>query len=274
MIAKINDSWDDRKVDQTDSQTDLTCAVSNEPAHVMIELKNFSVHYPQITALKNLTFQFMSNETYSIIGPSGCGKTTLLYALADLLPSDCLMEGECIRINPLVISTVLQDFGLFPWKTVLENTLLPIDLKRKPSIKDIENAKDILKRLKLDTHEHHYPNALSGGQKQRVAIARSKLMSPDLLLLDEPFSALDALTRENLQEEIVTLYQQSPLTILIVTHSIEEAVYVGKTILLLSESGEIQAQLDNPSFGIKNAREQPVFYEQCLAVRRLMKGEL
>lgn len=245
--------------------------IMNDSNRVMIELNNFSVRYPMITALKNLDFQLLRNETYAVIGPSVCGKTTLLYALADLLPSNSSKEGTCIRNEPLVISTVLQDFGLFPWKTVLENTLLPITLKRKPTEKDIENARMILKHLKLDNHEHQFPNSLSGGQKQRVAIARSWLMSPDILLLDEPFSALDAITREGLQEEIVALYKQSSSTILIVTHSIEEAVFVGKTILILSENGEIHAKIDNPSFGLENARERTKYYDQCLAVRKLMK---
>jgi NitT/TauT family transport system ATP-binding protein len=238
----------------------------------MIELKNFSVHYPERTALRNLNLAFQRGETYAVIGPSGCGKTTLLYSLADLLPENCRTEGERIRQAPLRVSTVLQDYGLFPWKTVLENTILPIELKGKPSPADRTHALAMLERLKLASFEHQYPKALSGGQKQRVAIARSWLMSPDLLLLDEPFSSLDAITREDLQEEVVALYLQSPLTILIVTHSIEEAVYTGKTILLLTRDGEIQAVLDNPGFGSDNFREQPAFYEQCLAVRKLMKG--
>jgi NitT/TauT family transport system ATP-binding protein len=239
--------------------------------HEMIQMKGFTVHYPQRTALKNLNLSFVENEIYAILGPSGCGKTTLLYALADLLPSTCTRDGELILKKALKISTVLQDFGLFPWKTVLENTLLPITLQGRQTEQDLENARAMLKRLKLDTHEHHYPSALSGGQKQRVAIARSWLMSPDLLLLDEPFSALDALTREKLQEDVLTLYQQSPLTILIVTHSIEEAVFIGKKIILLSEQGEVLVQLDNASFGKENAREQTDFYEQCLAIRKRMR---
>lgn len=239
----------------------------------MIELKDFSVRYPERTALKNLNFIFRRGGTYAIIGPSGCGKTTLLYALADLLPSHAVTEGCLIRSHPLITSIVLQDYGLFPWKTVLENAMLPMELKGRPSQADRENTLAMLNRLKLGTFEHQYPGALSGGQKQRVAIARSWLMSPDLLLLDEPFSSLDAITRESLQEEVIALYQQSPLTILIVTHSIEEAVFTGQTILLLTPDGEILTVLDNPAFGADNAREQPAFYEQCLAVRKLMKGD-
>jgi ABC-type nitrate/sulfonate/bicarbonate transport system ATPase subunit len=246
--------------------------MSSDLMHELLVFKHFSAHYPQRTALRDLSLKIFENETYAILGPSGCGKTTLLYAIANLLPSNCTKVGDCLLMRPLKMSTVLQDFGLFPWKTVLENTLLPFILKGKPTAKDLEKTHIMLKYLKLDTHEHHYPGALSGGQKQRVAIARSWLMSPDLLLLDEPFSALDALTREDLQEDVLDLLKQSPLTMIIVTHSIEEAVFLGKNIILLSEKGEVKAQINNESFGMKNVRELPDFYNQCLSIRKLMRG--
>lgn len=238
---------------------------------IITELQNYSVHYPQLTALKDISLAFCKNETYAILGPSGCGKTTLLYALAELLPAGCTTDGACLRSNPLKISTVLQDFGLFPWKTVLDNTLLPFALKGRPSPMEVEKAHLLLKRLKLDAHENHYPGALSGGQKQRVAIARSWLMEPDLLLLDEPFSALDAITRESLQQDVLNLYRESPSTIVIVTHSIEEAVFIGKNIILLTTHGQVQAKLNNQSFGISDAREHHAYYDTCLAIRKLMK---
>lgn len=238
----------------------------------ILRLRNFSLHYPQLTALRKLDLSFHRNETYAILGPSGCGKTTLLYALADLLPASCTREGELLRMDQLKISTVLQDFGLFPWKTVWENALLPITLKGNPTSAELDKAKRLLARLKLDTHEKHYPGAISGGQKQRVAIARSWLMEPDLLLLDEPFSALDAITRENLQQDVLNLYQESPSTIIIVTHSIEEAVFIGKNIILLTEDGQLKAELENSSFGMEDPREQEAYYEICLRIRKLMKG--
>jgi NitT/TauT family transport system ATP-binding protein len=172
----------------------------------------------------------------------------------------------------LVISTVLQDFGLFPWKTVFENTCLPLLLKGPLTPELHEKARQILLRLRLDTHSNQYPNTLSGGQKQRVALARTMLMSPDLLLLDEPFSSLDALTREDLQEEIVSMYHQSPMSILIVTHSIEEAVFTGETILVMTEDGHLSTVFDNPGFGMPDARGQESFYTLCLAIRRHMSG--
>jgi len=242
------------------------------PETVLIQLQDFTLHYPQLTALKGLNLTFRRKETYAILGPSGCGKTSLLYALADLLPATASTEGSCLRISPLKISTVLQDYGLFPWKTVWENVLLPFALKGKPTPAEQEKAHQMLVYLKLDQLKQQYPSYLSGGQKQRVAIARSWLMEPDLLLLDEPFSALDAITRETLQQDVLNLYQEAPVTIIIVTHSIEEAVFIGSKIILLSEKGQVQAQLANPSFGLKNAREESIFYEQCLAIRKLMKG--
>ncbi len=241
--------------------------------NAIVDVQNYSASYGNLQVLKKLNLKIMENETYAILGPSGCGKTTFLYALAGLLPLTCQTEGELSHLKPLAVSTVLQDFGLFPWKTVLDNTLLPLTLRGRRSSSDISAAQDLLRWLKLDSHESHYPSELSGGQKQRVAIARSWLASPDLLLLDEPFSALDALTRESLQDEVLTLYQKSPLTIVIVTHSIEEAVFMGKTIILLSSKGEIKAQLNNPSFGLENAREHEIFYAQCLGIRKLMKEQ-
>jgi NitT/TauT family transport system ATP-binding protein len=203
--------------------------------------------------INHLDLSLEPRRTYALLGPSGCGKTTLLYALANLLPNHTELGGSISIKEGLKVSTVLQDYGLFPWKTVLENTLLPLRIESnnnriKLPLSDVEKATNMLKNLKLDEHMHHFPGALSGGQKQRVAIARSWLMAPDLLLLDEPFSSLDALTREALQNQVKTLFYQEPLTVFLVTHSIEEAVFLGQTILVMNESGDIIATLDNESF--------------------------
>ncbi len=237
----------------------------------ILRLRDYSVRYPGRTALRGLDLSFRAGRTYAVLGPSGCGKTTLIYALADLLPPGTRTEGRCDRASPLRISTVLQDYGLFPWKTVLQNALLPFALAGHPSAGDIEKTRRMLDSLKLLPHEQQYPISLSGGQKQRVAIARSWLMSPDLLLLDEPFSALDAITRETLQEDILALYRRSPLAIIIVTHSIEEAAVIGQTIILLSESGTVLSQMENPAFGMEDARENPLFYDFCVEIRKRMK---
>jgi len=239
----------------------------------LVTLTDFSVAYGSRRVLPGLNMAIKENEAYAVLGASGCGKTTFLYALADLLPLTAETRGDLRRSAGLGISTILQDFGLFPWKTVLDNTLLPLTLKGNKTPAAREGARDLLRRLRLDTHANQYPSSLSGGQKQRVAIARAFLTSPDLLLMDEPFSSLDALTREALQDEVIALYLKSPLTIVIVTHSIEEAVFMGKTIILLTQDGKIKAQLKNPSFGLDHARDHEIFYEQCLEIRRLMKDQ-
>lgn len=240
----------------------------------IIQLENLSVHYTNQTALNQLSMTIRENETYVVLGPSGCGKTTLLYVLAGLLSENATLTGTCNHTRPLIVSTVLQDYGLFPWKTVLGNTILPLRIQYgNKAIPDSQliKANQLLERLKLQKHTHNYPNTLSGGQKQRVAIARSWLMSPDLLLLDEPFSSLDAMTREGLQDEVISLYQQSPLTIITVTHSIEEAVFMGKTIIILSAEGNLKVLLENSTYGMPLAREHSSFYEKCLEVRQLLK---
>ncbi len=227
--------------------------------------------------INHLDLSLEPRRTYALLGPSGCGKTTLLYALANLLPNHSELGGSISIKEGLKVSTVLQDYGLFPWKTVLENTLLPLRIESnnnriKLPLSDVEKATNMLKNLKLDEHMHHFPGALSGGQKQRVAIARSWLMAPDLLLLDEPFSSLDALTREALQNQVKTLFYQEPLTVFLVTHSIEEAVFLGQTILVMNESGDIIATLDNESFESEYQREEEAFYKQCLHIRKILKG--
>jgi len=247
----------------------------------LITTKDLSLSYNNNLTNKqivnNLNLTLAPRRTYALLGPSGCGKTTLLYALGNLLPTNCHLTGAIETIEGLKVSTVLQDFGLFPWKTVLENTLLPLRIQSKKNktklLKpDIEKATKMLKNLKLDEHIHHFPKALSGGQKQRVAIARSWLMAPDLLLLDEPFSSLDALTREALQNQVKTLFYKEPLTVFLVTHSIEEAVFLGQTILVMNESGHIIATLDNESFEAEYQREEEAFYKQCLYLRKVLKG--
>ena len=240
----------------------------------LIKIENFSVHYTEKTALRKLSLSVLARESYAILGPSGCGKTTLLYSLGELLPASCAIDGKFEKLNTLKTSIVLQDFGLFPWKTVLENTTLPFKLQNNLKVDNLARANEVLEKLGLDSHAHHYPNALSGGQKQRVAIARAWLSSPDLLLLDEPFSSLDAITRESLQEEVINLYNESNLTYVLVTHSIEEAVFMGKKIIILTKDGEFKAELDNQSFGLSDARQADSYFEMCNKVRNIMKEVL
>lgn len=272
----------------------------------IIQLDNFSVHFGERIAVNHVSFNIYEKKTYAIVGPSGCGKTTLLYAFADLLSPLSTLSGTFNKSDSLRTSIVLQDYGLFPWKTVMENTILPLKLqsKKEGPLKSnkndwVQRAETLLTQLGLGNHLTDYPSTLSGGQKQRVAIARSWVISPNILLLDEPFSALDAMTRESLQEEVIQLFVKEPKTIITVTHSIEEAVMVGETIFVLSKDGSLKGLVNNgafissssPLFSTSNAdtekdtsitiyplnkdfssiRESALFFEICTKVRHMLK---
>jgi len=238
---------------------------------VLVNIKNYSVSYPDVEALNNINVEIIKGQTYSILGPSGCGKTTFLHGIAGLLPEKCNISGDVITNKELVKSIVFQDYGLFPWKTVKENILLPIEIRNQVIYEYEENYEKLVEKLKISEYSNSYPDNLSGGQKQRVAVARSWIMNPDLLLLDEPFSSLDAITRESLQDAVLNLYKQNPITIITVTHSIEEAVFMGENIIILNSKGEIKKNVKNKEFGDIKAREKEGFYEKCLELRRIMK---
>lgn len=233
----------------------------------LVQIKEMSVSYPQRTVLERLNIDLMPETSYALLGPSGCGKTTLIYALAGILPKASTLTGEIIN-RACSPSTVLQDFGLFPWKTVLENVLLPLALKNSPGTEDESRSLDILETFGLTAHRDDFPASLSGGQKQRVALARALVVRTDLLLLDEPFSSLDALTRETLQDDLRNALARMRATSLLVTHSIEEAVYLGRKILLMDTAGRIIQVFDNPSHSSFSTRKDPAFHEACIAVRK------
>ena len=195
----------------------------------------------------------------------------LFYTVADLLPNKADTGGQLTFSRNLKSSIVFQDYGLFPWKTVEENILLPLKLENDISKEVLFTYETLVENLKIKNLSNNYPDSLSGGQKQRVAVARSWIMKPDLLLLDEPFSSLDAITRESLQDEVLNLYSENPITTITVTHSIEEATFMGRNIILLSENGRLSKIIENKSFGDLNSRETKEFYEKCLELRKFMK---
>lgn len=242
----------------------------------MIQINNLNYSYGNERALTNINLSIPTNTTCAIIGESGCGKTTLLYTLAGLLH---YRDGEII-INDEVISGVrketgiiLQDSGLLPWKSVWENISLGlkarnIDKYRVESI--VDNA---LRELNLLQHKNKYPGELSGGQKQRVAIARTLVMDIDTLLLDEVTSSLDAITKEKIQDLILKLYRENPITLVIVTHSVEEAIFLGQKIVIMG-NGKIKKTIDNPYFSDKDIRVKEDYYRLCNEVRKwLYKGD-
>ncbi len=212
-----------------------------------------------VTATHRVSFHVNEGDRYVLLGPSGCGKSTLLKAVGGyILP----YEGS-IRIRDRKVERpgddrmmVFQEFDqLLPWKTVLLNVMFPLRVGRKMNARMAETrAIEYLAKVRLTDFADSYPRTLSGGMKQRVAIARGMAMKPDILLMDEPFAALDALTRRRMQDELLALWQQTHFTVLFVTHSIEEAIRIGNRILLLSpRPGRIKAEIE----GVDRIKDNP-----------------
>lgn len=223
--------------------------------------------------LEDVSFTLSSWDSLAIMGPSGCGKTTLLLIIAGLLPSSggfIKIDGESINGPTRKIGLVLQEYGLFPWKTVGANILLGARLQKLviPD-KKIGELKNVLGIEGLD---HLYPHQLSGGQRQRVALARALILRPSLLLLDEPFAAIDAITRERLQDRLLTVFGQRQFSFIIVTHNIEEAIFLGKRILILdNRASGISTIVDNPGVGDPHYRTKPAFFALSTKLRNILE---
>lgn len=201
-------------------------------------------------ATQAVSFGVLPSDRFVLLGPSGCGKSTLLKAIAGFIrPStgEIRLDGAAIRGPGPDRLVVFQDFDqLMPWKSVRQNILFPLRMARRLNRRTSEErTSEVLEKVGLSRFADAYPHTLSGGMKQRVAIARALAMEPRILLMDEPFAALDALTRRKMQEELLALCEQTASTLLFVTHSIEEAQIVGNRILLLSpHPGRVRAELD------------------------------
>ncbi len=239
-----------------------------------IALNAVNIQHDDEPIIKDLTLSFEQGKSYTIIGPSGCGKTTLLYTIAGL---NTILSGT-LDFKPMDaqshIAMVLQEYGLFPWKTVWQNMTLGLIIRQKTlGEAETSNASKIAKELGIEAHLEKYPHQLSGGQKQRVAIARAWLLSPQIMLMDEPFSAVDTITRETLQNTIIELIAKRELTWITVTHNIEEAVFLGAEVLLMAQKGgTIIKRFENPYFGDPLLREKPEFYALCLEIRKAMQA--
>lgn len=204
-----------------------------------------------VTATRGVSFDVYPSDRFVLLGPSGCGKSTLLKAIGCYLTP---VEGEIVLSGRKVTSPgpdrmmVFQEFDqLLPWKTVFENVVFALKASGRASgAEATERARSYIDKVGLTKFSDSYPHMLSGGMKQRVAIARGMAMEPDVLLMDEPFAALDALTRRKMQDELLRLWEDTRFTVLFVTHSIEEAIRIGTRILLLSpHPGEVKAELNS-----------------------------
>jgi NitT/TauT family transport system ATP-binding protein len=210
-------------------------------------------------ALTDVTFDVADGELVAIVGPSGCGKTTLLRLLCGLTPptdGTVLLDGRAVVRPPREVAIVFQDYSrsLFPWLTVIRNVMFPLRRAGLSKARKIERAEEVLREMDLHGAAHKYPWELSGGMQQRVAIARALVSRPELLLLDEPFASVDALTRADLQDVVLrvhTEFEHRRVTIVHVTHDIDEAVYLADRVLVLSAGpgrvvGSIEVGLPRP----------------------------
>jgi NitT/TauT family transport system ATP-binding protein len=208
-----------------------------------------------VTATWRVGFEVYEGERFVLLGPSGCGKSTLLKAVAGFMQpveGQIRLAGKQIKQPGSDRMMVFQEFDqLLPWKTVLGNVMFPLLVNRRmPKAEATEHARSVIAKVNLTRFENVYPHMLSGGMKQRVAIARALAMEPKVLLMDEPFAALDALTRRKMQEELRALWDDVGFTVLFVTHSIEEALLVGSRILVLSpHPGRVKAELNADHLG-------------------------
>lgn len=206
--------------------------------------------FTTFTAVKDVNLEVRDGEFMVIVGPSGCGKSTLLDMLGGLTkPSsgEILQSGRPIQGPGLDRGIVFQQYALFPWKTAKQNIEFGLEAKGVPRRERSERASHFLALVGLAGFEQRYPHELSGGMKQRVAIARSLAYDPEVLLMDEPFAALDAQTRETLQGELLRIWEQTKKTIIFITHGIDEAVYLGQRVAVMtSRPGTIKEIIDIP----------------------------
>ncbi len=267
-----------------EGSTNFSLQLSNLQPKKMIALNSVTYGYAEPAPIfLDYTWRVARGEAWAVLGPSGCGKTTLLYLLAGLripISGELLVDGQLLdRPRPLT-GLILQDYGLLPWATVSENAELGLrvrgfygpDGKHTPEDYDPGvNVEPWLERLGLAEVAGQYPAQISGGQRQRTAIARTLALKPDLLLMDEPFSSLDAPTRESLQTLTQELQVEQNLTLVIVTHAIEEAAVLGRKILLLGTPPNTTATvIPNPDAFQQGYRDSAEYLALCRELRGRM----
>ena len=239
-----------------------TASHLNTTGPALLSVDNVSLEYrtPQrvVRATHQVSFEIDPADRFILLGPSGCGKSTLLKAVAGFHPpceGQISLQGQTVTAPGPDRMVVFQEFDqLPPWKTVKQNVMFPLlASKTLPRREAEERALHYLEKVGLAAFADAYPHTLSGGMKARVAIARALAMQPKILLMDEPFAALDALTRRKMQEELLLLWEEVRFTLLFVTHSIEEALVVGNRILLLSpHPGRVRAEINSHQYDLKS----------------------
>lgn len=259
--------------------------ISIENVHKSFRVKRNPAQFQEgaqaVTALQDINMEVRQGEFMVIVGPSGCGKSTLLDLLAGLTkPSNgqILLDGKPIAGPNLDRGIVFQQYALFPWKTAQANVEFGLEMKGVSRKERKEIAKKFIDLVGLTGFEHRYPHELSGGMKQRIAIARSLAYDPEVLLMDEPFAALDAQTRETLQSELLRIWEATGKTIIFITHGIEEAVYLGQRVAVMtSRPGRIKKVIDIPfttRTSEEDLRSNPEFVRKRHEIWELLKDEV
>jgi NitT/TauT family transport system ATP-binding protein len=254
-----------------------------------IEIENVEKFYTKlgrggneerVHALRDINLTVEVGEFVSLLGPSGCGKTTLLKALDGLVP----IEGGEIRVGGQKITGpgrdrafVFQNFGLFPWRNVLGNVVLPLEAAGRPKAEREETARRYIEMVGLTKFIEHHPHELSGGMQQRVGIARALAIDPQILLMDEPFGALDAQTRELMQVELLQIWGKTGKTVVFVTHSVDEAIFLSKRIAMFSSHpGTIKEILEVPFSYPRtegDVKLDPRFAEMRHQIWQMLRGD-
>lgn len=239
----------------------------------IIEVKNASKIFnrngsEEVTAIEGVNFSIKNNEFVAIVGRSGCGKSTMLNIIAGLTDSttgEVLINSKPVKDPGLDRGIIFQHSGLFPWLTAIGNIEFGLRCVRVPKLERIKKAEELIKLVNLVGFEKKYPRELSGGMQQRVAIARAMALDPVILLMDEPFGALDQLTREQMQRELLKIWQKSKKTVIFVTHSIIEAIFLSDRVLVFnSRPGFVKKEfkIDMPRPRIESSQEFMKYYEE------------
>jgi NitT/TauT family transport system ATP-binding protein len=268
---------------QTASSDHPTTLLPSE-AGSCIRCDNVSVNFfkgkGSITAIERLTLDVARGQFLTLLGPSGCGKSTLLRLVSGLIqPSEGTVEvlgttAETAR-KRRTIGFVFQDAALLPWRTALENVALPMEVSQEDPKQRMSRCTEVLELMGLVERRHAYPHELSGGMRQRVSIARALASSPRILLMDEPFAALDEITRDRLNEEIRRIWKETGVTILFVTHGVYEAAFLGQQVLVLAANpGRVKqiVPVNLPEDRTLRVRETPEFVALAAHLRNLMEG--
>lgn len=245
--------------------------MAREDKLVKLKIDNVYKEYEgrngKMIALNGVNLDIAENEFVCVVGPSGCGKSTLLNIIAGLLEPTSgavYLDGRQIDGTGVDRGVVFQQYALFPWRTVLKNVMFGLEMKKVPKKEAEETARRYIKAVGLDGFENSYPKELSGGMKQRVAIARAYAVNPEVLLLDEPFGALDAQTRVQLQTELLNTWEQEKKTCFFITHDVDEAIILAQRVIIMSaRPGRIKriVEIDIPYPRTQETKSDPHFLE-------------